>query len=98
MQRNQPIGPPAVSDPHKITETFVNGPISLNIVNGLATLTLTTIRPDLHQAMSGAQVSNYDASVSARLVMPLNMLLEMKQLLNRSLQEQHLAGGSARPQ
>lgn len=93
-QLAQQIVTPKVTDPNHIAETFVNGPFSLNINNGIAVLTFTTARPDLQQSMSGKQATDYEAPVTLRVAMPLNMLVEVRNLLQRSVQEQPIAAGS----
>jgi hypothetical protein len=85
---------PVVRDSDNVTDTFVNGPINLNVMGQVATLTFTTVRPDSAQAFKG-QVKDFSAVVTSRLTMPLETLVQLRELLSNSVQKQPPVPGSS---
>jgi hypothetical protein len=75
-----PTGPIEVSDPNNVPEVVVSGPI--NIMNaGGRHFTFTTARPNPNDLIKGSTMPEFQATVTCRLVMPL----EMAQQLSRTL-------------
>jgi hypothetical protein len=76
---------PSVTDPQNVAEILVNGPVNLTVMGQFATMTFTTVRPNLNQAFKG-QAKDYSAVVTARVTMPLEMLAQLRTLLNSNVQ------------
>lgn len=93
----QVINPVAV-DPNNIPETYANGPINLNIMGPCGTLTFTTVRGDIGELMAGKQATTHHAIVTSRVTTPIENLVQLRDLLNRLIQEQPMAPGSSRTQ
>lgn len=90
---------PTIVDRKEVAETYCNGPINLNIMGPCGTLTFSTVRADAAQALAGSQVTNHTALVSARVTLPLDVLVALKGLLNQMLPESPVeAPGSFRKQ
>jgi hypothetical protein len=89
----QQIINPTVVDPNNVAETYCNGPVNLNLMGPCGTITLTSVRANAAQAFSGNQVTEHLAIVTARITMPAELLVELKNLLNRMLPEQPMAIG-----
>lgn len=75
---------PTIRDLGNVIETFVNGPINLTVNGNVALITCTTVRPNLDQAFKG-QIKDFDAVVSARLALSIETLLQLRELLNKSV-------------
>ena len=88
---------PVVRDLGNVAETFVNGPINLNVMGNVATLTFTTVRVDLPQSIK-EQPKDFSAVVSSRLTMPLETLIQLREMLSKSIQPQPISMGSLRSQ
>jgi hypothetical protein len=88
---------PVIRDPNNVAETLVNGPINVNIMGTFATLTFTNVRPDVAQAFKG-EVKDFSAVVSSRLTMPIEILVQLRDMLNQMIQNQPIAPGSSRTQ
>ena len=88
---------PVVRDPGSATEVFVNGPINMNIMGNVATLTFTTVRMDL-PASPTEQPKNASAVVTSRLTMPVETLWALREMLSKNIQAQPVHMGSSRPQ
>jgi len=80
----QQVVNPTVVDPNSVDETFVNGPINLNIMGSTATLTFTSVRPDVKKMFSG-NGQDLSAIVVLRLTMPTEHLLQLRQLLSQAM-------------
>jgi hypothetical protein len=85
---------PTYSDPGNVPETFANGPISLNINGQIATIIFTVIRPDLLETMKGQQMTQATAAVASRIATPIQNLVELRNLLNRLIQDTPQVPGS----
>jgi hypothetical protein len=80
----QQVVSPPVSDPNAVAETFVNGPINMNIIGSVATLTFTTVRLNVVQAFTGNK-ADFSAVVVSRLSMPLENLLQLRDMLSQAI-------------
>ncbi|MEH2485259.1 hypothetical protein [Bradyrhizobium sp. AZCC 2230] len=80
----QQVVNPTVVDPNSVDETFVNGPINLNIMGSTATLTFTSVRPDVKKMFNG-NGQDLSAIVVLRLTMPTEHLLQLRQLLSQAM-------------
>jgi predicted DNA-binding ribbon-helix-helix protein len=78
-----PTEPMEVSDPNNIAETFVNGPFNIVKAGGLVHLTFTVARPNTNDLLKGSTMPGFQATVTCRLLMPL----EMAEQLSRTLAE-----------
>ena len=87
MQQQQ-ITHPKVIDPKNVEETFANGPVNMTTIGSCTTLTFTNVRPDTAQAISGGQVTDHYAVVVARITVPSEIAVEIKNLLNRAIVDQ----------
>ena len=76
-----PTGPMEVSDPNNVSETFVNGPFNIVKAGGMVHLTFTATRPNLNDLFKGSTTPGFQATVTCRLLMPL----EMAEQLSRTL-------------
>ncbi|HWX85771.1 MAG TPA: hypothetical protein VNZ48_19395 [Xanthobacteraceae bacterium] len=72
----------------------MNGPINFNIMGPCATLTFTVARGELDQLMKGQQLSKLSATVVSRVTMPVQLAAELRNLLNKLIQDQPIAPGS----
>ena len=79
----QPTGPMDFSDPNNVPETFVNGPFNIVKAGGLVHLTFTAARPNTNDLFKGSTTPGFQATVTCRLLMPL----EMAEQLSRTLAE-----------
>src|SRR5260221_9648551 len=84
ISAQQVVNPP-VSDPNTVPETFVNGPINMSIIGSTATLTFTSIRPDVKQAFRG-NTKDLSAIVVSRLSMSLDNLMQLREMLSQGIQ------------
>jgi hypothetical protein len=76
-----PTRPIEVSDPNNVPETFVSGPFNIMHAGGMVHLTFTTARPNPNDLIKGSTTPEFQATVTCRLLMPL----EMAQQLSRTL-------------
>lgn len=88
---------PVVRDVGNVTEVFVNGPINMNVMGNVATLTFTTVRVDLPTSPS-VQPTELSAVVTNRVTMPIEVLFALREMLTKSIQTQPMPLGSTRPQ
>jgi hypothetical protein len=86
-QTAQQVVDPTLSDPYQTKEAYSNGPISLNIIGPCGTLVFTNVRPCLPNRL-GQNTADHEAVVSARVTMPLGMIVELRNLLNKSILDQ----------
>lgn len=86
MNIGQQVVNPPILDPNGVTETFVNGPINLSVVGSMATLTFTSVRPDLKQAFNGS-IKDVSAIVVSRLTMPVENLVQLREVVNHAVQK-----------
>src|SRR5262249_43556780 len=90
----QQVVKPTAIDPNCVPETYSNGPVNLNITGPCATLTFTTVRADIGEVMSGKQATTHFAVVTGGVTMPLDCLVKLRDLLNKTIQNQPMAPGS----
>jgi hypothetical protein len=76
-----PTRPIEVSDPNNVPETFVNGPFNIVKAGGMVHLTFTAARPNPNDLFKGSATPGFQATITCRLVMPL----EMAEQLSRTL-------------
>jgi hypothetical protein len=87
----QMIAPTFVED-GSVSETYVNGPMSVNVIGQVATIVFTIVRNDFDQAMQGKQVTKMNARPACRLAMPVQTLLQFRELLKQIIVEPDLPG------
>ena len=77
-----------VSDPNNVPELFVSGPFNVMSAGGMVHLTFTTARPNANDIFQGSTAPQFQATVTCRLLMPL----EMAQQLTRTLADRSYQG------
>ena len=99
-QQQQPPNP-SVIDPDNVPETLCYGRFFIHWTGQLGTLTFTHDRPDVGPAFENDTV-NVRGIVRARIVMPLENAVALRDLLNRVIKTEQSgtttpeAGGSTR--
>jgi hypothetical protein len=78
----QMITPTFVEDA-SVAEVFANGPVSVNVMGQVATMVFTVVRNDFDQTMQGKPVTKMSARPATRLAMPIQSLLQLRDLLNQ---------------
>ena len=76
-----PTGPIEVSDPNNISEQFVSGPFNVMNAGGTVHITFTTARPNLNDVFKGSTTPQFQATVSCRLLMPIEMAEQLARTL-----------------
>lgn len=89
----QVITPTFVEDA-SVAETFVNGPMSINVQGPVATIVFTVVRNDFEQTMQGKQVTKMIGQPACRLAMPTLVLLQMRELLKQIVVDQPVLPGA----
>jgi hypothetical protein len=89
-----PTGPIEVSDPNNVPEQFVTGPFNVMNAGGMVHITFTTARPNLNDVFKGSPTPQFQATVSCRLLMPV----EMAEQLTRTLADTLIKAKQAIPQ
>jgi hypothetical protein len=80
----EPTQPP-VTDPDNVPETLCDGPCNVAVAGPFATLTFTYVRQDA-ALMFREGKSDPKSIVRARIVVPINNLIALRELLNRIIQ------------
>ena len=80
-----PTGPIEVSDPNNVPELFVSGPFNFINAGGMVHLTFTTARPNPNDIFQGSTAPEFRATVTCRLLMPLEMAQQLTRTLADSL-------------
>ena len=68
-----PTGPIEVTDPNNVPEQFVSGPFNIMNAGGMVHITLTTARPNPNDLFRGSTTPEFQATVTCRLLMPMEM-------------------------
>jgi hypothetical protein len=87
--------PVKITDPDRIPETFVHGPIGINMSAHFALLTFTNLRPDIDKGGEPTTMPPTDAVVRARLVIPLETLAQLRDTITNVLAIVEKKGGAA---
>jgi hypothetical protein len=80
-----PSGPIEISDPNNVPELFVNGPFNIINMGSMVQITLTTIRPNAKDLMSGSSSPKFGGVVACRLLMPADMAQQLVRSLGENL-------------
>ena len=89
MGPNEPLG----VDPDNVPETFCAGKFNVSFaMGGFCTLTFTDVRPRAGPLLDASQVE-MESVVRARIVMPLENMVALRDLLNNLIKDQ--SAGSA---
>jgi hypothetical protein len=80
----QQVVTPVGADPNAVPEIFANGPINIQGMGPVMTLTFTSVRPADFAASLKGPVQNYSAVAVCRLTLPTDVCAELKNLLNRT--------------
>lgn len=77
----------SAKDPHNVPDIFVNGPINLHNMGNHVTLTFTSVRPngDMQLAPQMTAQPNLTAVVVSRLTLPMELAVQLKELLHNGL-------------
>jgi len=78
--------PPTVTDPDNVPEVLCEGQFNVAVVGPSATLTFTHVRPDAAALFRDGTI-DFKAIVRARIVVPINNLVGLRDLLNRIIQD-----------
>jgi hypothetical protein len=92
-----PGQPLTIVDPDNIPETLVTGPFNIQITGPLAVMTFTHLRNDPNDVFSRKNPPRAEAIVRARLVIPLEGLLEIRKLIEGMVAKNKDAPGTAAP-
>ncbi|MGZ5802514.1 MAG: hypothetical protein ACXWJZ_18035 [Burkholderiaceae bacterium] len=86
------------TDPDHVPETFCNGPVNLTVTGAIGTLTLVHLRKSAAGTFGDLDPETADAVIRARLVLPIEAIVELRNLLDGmiSKQQQSAPGSSAR--
>src|SRR2546430_10347661 len=77
---------PTVTDPDSVPETVCDGQINVAVAGPITTLTFTHVRPDAGIMFQDGR-SDPKSIVRARIVIPINNLIALRDLLNRLIQD-----------
>lgn len=77
METHQRIS--KISDPHNVQATFINGPMQVGFMQGMAILSFTQLRPKNDANM---KIVELEAMIVARLVMPRPVFETLKRTMN----------------
>jgi len=80
-----PTGPIEISDPNNVPEQFVSGPFNIMNAGGMMHITLTTARPSLNDLFKGSTAPEFQATVTCRLLMPMEMAEQLTRTLADTL-------------
>jgi hypothetical protein len=80
-----PTGPIEVSDPNNVPELFVSGPFHIMNAGGLVHVTFTTARPNANDMFHGNTAPQFQATVTCRLLMPMEMAEQLTRTLADTL-------------
>ena len=80
-----PAGRIEVSDPNNVPELFVSGPFNVMSAGGMVHLTFTTARPNANDIFQGSTAPQFQATVTCRLLMSLEMAQQLTRTLADSL-------------
>jgi hypothetical protein len=81
-------------DPDNVQETFVSGPINCNISGAVALLTFTNVRANADDLLRGKGDPELTAIVRSRLIMPIELLVNLRNLLNQMISDAAPSSGS----
>lgn len=86
---------PEIRDPNFVSETLANGPINMNVVGNFVTLTFTQVRPDVGQLFKGkVNAGDLTAVVVSRITLPLEVMIQLKLMLDHSVVKMPSNSGS----
>ena len=77
---------PTVTDPDNVPEVLCDGQVNVAVGGPLAMLTFTHMRPDAGVMFRGG-ISDPKSIVRARIIIPVNNLIALRDLLNRLIQD-----------
>jgi hypothetical protein len=80
-----PTGPIEVTDPNNVPEQFVSGPFNIMNAGGMVHITLTTTRPNPNDLFRGSTTPEFQATVTCRLLMPMEMAEQLTRTLADTL-------------
>jgi hypothetical protein len=75
---------PSVVDSNNVQEIYANGLMSLNVMGSMVTLTFTNVRPDIEESLRGRPAKKLTAFVVARIAMPVERAMELRDMFNRT--------------
>jgi hypothetical protein len=80
-----PTGRIEVTDPNNVPELFVSGPFNVMNAGGMVHLTFTTARPNANDIFHGNTAPQFQATVTCRLLMPMEMAEQLTRTLADTL-------------
>lgn len=93
MQTAQQVIKPTFVDSSDVKPAYSNGPTNLTIIGPCGTLTFTNVTQPASDLFAGKQTGHI-AVVSAKVTMPLEGIVGLRDLLNRMIAEHPIAPGS----
>lgn len=81
----QPVEPTTI-DPDNVPEILCEGRYNVHALGQIAVITFAHFRPDAHALLDDGKVQ-HTAVVRARIAMSLSSLVLLRDLLNRTIQE-----------
>jgi hypothetical protein len=95
QQPVQAVKAPPPTDPYEVKEMFVNGPMNCHVTGPVAQLTFTHVRPEIADLFANRTPPKIDVVVMARIVLPVEQLVELRAMLNRLMKDAPPASGVA---
>jgi hypothetical protein len=86
--------PPEAADPNAIPEVFCAGPVNLVITGAVSTLTFMHIRKSAANIFKDFTPETTECVVKARVIMPIEDLVALKDLIDRMVKVEPIAPGS----
>jgi hypothetical protein len=81
----RPTSPIEITDPNNVPEQFVSGPFNIMNEGGMVHITLTTARPNPNDLFKGSTTPEFQATVTCRLLMPMEMAEQLTRTLADTL-------------
>lgn len=74
----------SVSDPNRVQETFISGPVNVRRIGDFVVITLTTARENVTQVFAGTAKPDVDAIVVSRLLIPMELARNIAELITKN--------------
>ena len=85
---------PMPSDPDSVPEVICTGATNLMVTGPIATLTFTNIRKKVAHTFGDLTPDTMESVVRARIVMPIETLIELRNLIERTIKVEAISPGS----
>lgn len=88
---------PNSTDPNHVPEAFCAGPVNLWVTGPIGTLTFSHLRKPADRTFEDVNSAELESVIRARVVLPVEGLVELAKLINSMIQVKPGASGSAAP-